>query len=110
MKKLSVVSLGLLLGIQPASARSEIAPSWRAIPIGNGIAARDVVLSRVDPNRLLAYSGILYRTTNGGDQWQIVPARFEGLVGDINLKNLQFDRRSAEIAWGTVDNRVFRTT
>lgn len=111
MKKLSSVSLGLLLGMQlGSSARSETAPSWRAIPIGNGIAAREVVLSRVDPNRLLAYSGILYRTTNGGDQWQIVPARFEGLVGDINLKNLQFDPRSAEIAWGTVDNRVFRTT
>ncbi len=89
-------------------ARAE--ESWHSIAIDNWIHIRDVAISHVDSNRAFAWSGILYRSTNGGAQWELVPARFEGFETNPELENLVFDPTDIDGGWTMVGSRVLRTT
>jgi hypothetical protein len=99
------------LSVFAAAARSvaDGPPRWRPLPVDTLVDVREVAVSRLDSNRVLAWSGILYRSIDAGDLWELVPARFEGFTTPPDLTNLQFDAALPDVAWATGGNRVVRT-
>lgn len=86
------------------------AMSWNMLPVGNRSHIRDVAISRVDSKNVLLWTGILYRSTDSGDHFEMIPVRFERGSTPPDLRNLTFDPVDASTAWATIGDCIIRST
>ncbi|MFN8178263.1 MAG: FlgD immunoglobulin-like domain containing protein [bacterium] len=102
-------SLGVLLGISESSPAAT-AGAWRALPIQQQAQILKVAVATADPARLFAWGGILYRSSDGGASWALLPGHFGDDPRPATLETLAFDPLDSGMGWASVRNRIFQST
>ncbi|MFN8178262.1 MAG: FlgD immunoglobulin-like domain containing protein [bacterium] len=109
MRRFYFFVVALPCGALLAAAQAEAAV-WRALPIQTQAQIAKVAVAPADPARVLAWSGILYRSSDAGVSWEQLP----GHIGDdprpVSLETLAFDPFCPEMAWATKEKRIFQST
>jgi len=71
----------------------------------------DIAVSPVAGDRLLAWTGgLLYRSTDAGQNWSYVPAQFLREGASPPLRNLRFDPANVDGAWASIATRIVHST